>query len=91
MEGLDHRVDVTRTLAIHAECGPAGKGVVALVCEGEGWRVREDVIDGEFDLAYSRLLSGLRRRLRLTDRQMQHLESRRYLVGNACRHSSEAA
>ena len=41
-------------LKIFAECDKRGDGVAAVVCQGNGWRMREDVDQGEFDLAFSR-------------------------------------
>lgn len=78
------RIDV-HDLKIHAECGKRGESVAALVCMGDGWRMREEIDQGEFDLAFSRLLAGLRRRLQLTEQQMQDLEARRYRLSKACR------
>jgi hypothetical protein len=78
-------------LKIFAECDKRGDGVAAVVCQGNGWRMREDVDPGEFDLAFSRLLAGLRRRLQLTEQQMQDLEARRYRLSKACPTGNRAA
>lgn len=49
-----------------------------LVCRVDHWVLREDVLDGEFDLAFSRMATALRRRLRLNDEQMMQLEALRH-------------
>jgi len=82
--------DGLRGIRFDAVCDAGGRGIRALVCRGSGWMLREEVVSGEFDLAFSRLLADLRRRLKLSAQQMALLEGSRHLLSVACPASSAA-
>lgn len=78
------RFDDITSLAIYAECDPDTGLVNAVSCQGPGWQLREAVVDGEFDIAFSRLLADLRVSLQLTAGQMQALDARRHAIEQVC-------